>query len=265
MTSAKKDFSNLSILVVEDNKVNQLLVKGVLKKFGFTRVDAADDGQDAFRQLDGKSYDLILMDIQMPGMDGYQVTRTLRASQDERIRSIPVIALTGDASEKEKQKATEAGMNAYVVKPYTPEELYNTLLRFANPAAKAMTADQPPPGTHGMDLGFLSKFTGGDPAMTIQLIEIFIQQVPDAIERIGMLLPERKWMEIFPIAHKVKSSLAIFELEDLKNCVISIEEYSRDQVKLDAMPALYTKFKTEGQVAVLNLKVELQRLKNLNA
>jgi hypothetical protein len=72
-------------------------------------------------------------------------------------------------------------------------------------------------------------------------------------------------MEVFPIAHKVKSSLAIFELEDLKNCVICIEEYSRDQVKLDAIPALYTKFKTEGQVAVLNLKVELQRLKKLNA
>jgi CheY-like chemotaxis protein len=262
----QKNFSSLSVLVVEDNKVNQLLVKGVLKKFGFARIDTADDGQDAFRKLESNLFDLVLMDIQMPGMDGYEVTRAIRANVNERIRNIPVIALTGDASEKEKQKATQAGMNGYVVKPYTPEELYNTLLKFANPG-QAQHQDKEVPGTktNGMDLAFLAKFTGGDQEMTIQLIEIFLMQVPDAIERIGLLIPEKKWGEIFPIAHKVKSSLAIFEMEEIKNCVISIEEYSRDRIKLESIPTLFEKFKTEGETAVVRLRQELQRLKSLHA
>jgi len=264
--SEKKDFSHLCILVVEDNKVNQLLVKGMLKKFGFSRIDAADDGQDAFRKLDCNSYDLILMDIQMPGMDGYQVTKAIRASKDERIRNIPVIALTGDASEKEKQKATEAGMNDYVVKPYSPEELYSTLLKFSKGAPLNGSFASVKESKHsGMDLSFLTKFTGGDQELTIQLIEIFLKQVPDAIERIGTLIPERKWAEIFPIAHKVKSSLAIFEMEEMKNCMISIEEYSRDQIKLESIPALFEKFKTEGEKAVVRLGLELKRLKSLHA
>ena len=262
----KKDFSHLCILVVEDNKVNQLLVKGILKKFGFSKIDSADDGQDAFRKLDSTCYDLILMDIQMPGMDGYQVTKAIRASQDERIRNIPVIALTGDASEKEKKKATDAGMNDYVVKPYTPEELYTTLLKFAKGTSGNGTFDPVKPNANsGMDLSFLSKFTGGDQEMTIQLIEIFLMQVPDAIERIGVLIPEKKWAEIFPIAHKVKSSLAIFEMEEMKNCMISIEEYSRDLIKLESIPKLFEKFKAEGETAVDLLRIELQRLKSLHA
>ena len=212
-------------------------------------------------------YDLILMDIQMPGMDGYQVTAAIRASQNNLIKNVPVIALSGDSSEKEKQKAREAGMNDYVMKPYSPEELYDTLMKFVK-ARDGVPGSSPPPAAavaNRLDLSFLVKFTGGDQELTIQLIEIFLLQVPDAVQRIGLLLPERKWSEIFPIAHKVKSSLAIFEMEEMKNCVIAIEEYSRDQVKLDSLPMLYEKFKTDSEVAVMNLRHELQKLKSTHA
>lgn len=256
------DFSHVSILVVEDNKINQLLVKNVLKRFGFKRVDAADDGKAALETLGSNAYDVILMDIQMPGMDGYEVTRTIRSSSDKKTSNVPVIALSGDASEKEKEKARLAGMNDYVPKPYSPEQLIAAISKYVSSGTAAPSPA--PEEASGMDLAFLAKFTGGDQELTIQLIEIFLQQVPEAVEKIEMLLPEKRWSEIFPVAHKVKSSIAIFGLEEIRSCVISIEEYTRDKIKLDSVPALFQQFKAGSETAVKNLRYELKKLKENN-
>jgi CheY-like chemotaxis protein/HPt (histidine-containing phosphotransfer) domain-containing protein len=261
-----KDFSEVSILVVEDNMVNQLLIKNVLKKFGFVRIDSAENGKTALSKLDSNIYDLVLMDIQLPDMDGYEITRAIRASEKNTLKSVPVIAVTGDPSEKEKAKADEAGMNDYVVKPYSPDELLKTLSKYAGAEKSNSNTAVPAPGpAAGMNLDFLVKFTGGDQELTIRLLEIFLEQVPDSIDRIGKLLPERKWQEIYPIAHKIKSSFAIFELEESKNCILKIEEYSRDQIKLDTLPALFSQYKAASEKAVLDLQMELKKLKSLHA
>lgn len=252
MLPIKQDFSNVNVLVVEDNKVNQLLVVNLLKKFGFTRIDTAENGKEAFRKMDSNVYDLVLMDIQMPGMDGYETTRAIRGSAHEKQKHIPIIALTGDSSEKEKAKATDAGMDDYVVKPYSPEELYRVLSRFVQPVSNSASA---------IDKTVLESYTGGDQALTVQLIGIFLQQVPEAIESIGRLLPQKKWSEIYPVAHKIKSSFAVFGMEDLRSCILSIEEFSRDEVHLDEMPLLFSRFKAGCEKAVIDLSAEMDRLK----
>lgn len=261
----EKDFSHVRILVVEDNKVNQLLMKNMLKKFGFVNFDTAENGRVALQKCKEHDFDLILMDIQMPEMDGYEITKELRSKYRPEISTIPIIAITADASEKEKQKARDAGMNDYVVKPYTPEELYASLVKFVHDAPEVRTKSSPEVRASrlepGMDLAFLDKFTGGDVALTIQLLEIFLKQVPDATRKLTEHIPNKNWKEVHAVAHKLKSSIAIFELNELKKLITNIEEYARDGEQLEVVPTLFSQFREGAKVAMRNLEAELNRLK----
>lgn len=123
------DFTGRKILLVEDNELNQEIATEILKEAGFV-VDTAENGQIACDTLFAKpagSYDLVLMDVQMPVMDGYEATRTIRAFQDKGIADIPIIAMTANAFTEDQQKATEAGMNGYAAKPIDIPKLFETL------------------------------------------------------------------------------------------------------------------------------------------
>jgi len=261
------DFSSIRVLIVEDNHVNQLLVKNMLKNFGFTKYDSAENGRTALAKLREETYDIILMDIQMPEMDGYEITHEIRTRLQKSIRNLPIIALTADASEKEKTKARESGMNDYVVKPYTAEELYASLIKFipevpgSNESADAQV--EVIPSQAGMNLDFLNKFTGGDQDLTKQLLEIILKQVPEAIVKLKDSIANKNWKEVHAVSHKIKSSLAIFELHELKKLSTNIEEYSRDGERLEDIPALFAKFEIESKKEMINLQVELDKIKTL--
>jgi len=124
-----KSFEHLKgykIMVVEDNKINQLVVAKMLTKIG-VQVVTADDGVEALEALDHAYFDLILMDIQMPNMDGYRATAEIRKSTDPRKRDVPIIALTASAFLTEKEKAKLFGMNDHVGKPFGPEDLMDKI------------------------------------------------------------------------------------------------------------------------------------------
>ena len=113
----------------------------------------------------------------------------------------------------------------------------------------------------GMDLDFLEKFTGGDQELTIQLIEIFLKQVPEAIQKINVALMGHDWREVHMAAHKVKSSVAVFELGELKKLITNIEEYARDRNHLEEIPRLFSEFREGIRIAARNLEAELKKLK----
>ena len=110
------------ILVVEDNRINQLVVRKMLTKLG-VKVTTADNGLESLDRISETYFDLILMDIQMPKMDGYRATAEIRKSDNPRIANVPIIALTASAYLTEKDKAQLFGMNDHVGKPFGPEEL----------------------------------------------------------------------------------------------------------------------------------------------
>ncbi len=121
-----EELANKKILVVEDNRINQLVVAKMLRKLG-VEVITADNGQEALKEMEEAYFDLILMDIQMPIMDGYRTTAEIRKSQDPRVRDIPIIALTASAYLSEKEKARLFGMNDHVGKPFGPEDLLDKI------------------------------------------------------------------------------------------------------------------------------------------
>ena len=123
------DFSGKRILLVEDNQMNQILAENILTSVGFA-VDIASDGTEAVEKMKSASdgyYDIILMDIQMPQMDGYEATRQIRALDDKEKSEIPIVAVTANAFEEDKKVSSDVGMNGHLAKPYDIPEIMKTL------------------------------------------------------------------------------------------------------------------------------------------
>lgn len=129
------------VLLVEDNELNQMVAVELLRDAGFA-VDVAGNGERALQLLDGKNYDVVLMDMQMPVMDGETATRRLRA--DPRHADLPIIAMTANAMEADRQRCFAAGMNDHVAKPIEPSVLWAALARWIRPRAGLGVAGAPP-------------------------------------------------------------------------------------------------------------------------
>ena len=122
-------FAGRKILLVEDNEINQEIAQEILGNVGFV-IDTVNDGSEAvdrIKSVEAGAYELILMDIQMPIMDGYEATRQIRALEDSAKAAVPIVAMTANAFDEDRQKAMEAGMNGHVAKPIDIAELMNTL------------------------------------------------------------------------------------------------------------------------------------------
>ena len=128
----KDAFAGKTFLLAEDNQVNQMVVGEILKRKGATVV-FADDGKialDLFLQNTPHTYAAILMDIQMPNLNGYEAAKAIRSSNKEDAKTIPIIAVTADAFVSDVSKALSVGMNEHIAKPIDSEELYNILMKF---------------------------------------------------------------------------------------------------------------------------------------
>lgn len=122
------DLGGKKILVVEDNAINQMVIKMIVKKWLNTEVKYANHGQEGIEMLQKESFDLILMDLQMPVMDGYEATIAIRAGEaGEKYKDIPIVAVTADVMETTKMRVKEIGMNHYLSKPVKNDILYETV------------------------------------------------------------------------------------------------------------------------------------------
>ena len=122
-------FEGKKILLVEDNEINQEIARTILEEAGFV-IDTADDGTvavDKMKEKPADAYDLILMDVQMPVMNGYQATRTIRKLEDPVKAAIPIVAMTANAFDEDRMLALEAGMNGHIAKPIDISVLMETL------------------------------------------------------------------------------------------------------------------------------------------
>lgn len=181
-------FDGARVLVVEDNRINQEVAKALLHKVG-VEVTLADSGQSALELAHANRYDLILMDIQMPGMDGLEATRRLRA--DDAFRNLPILAMTAHSMAADREESRAAGMNAHLTKPVTPAALYGALAQWLS----SETPDGPPApippvrerlhGLKEIDIATAQAlFAGGTPAFT-HFIEQFIDHQTHFSDRFG--------------------------------------------------------------------------------
>lgn len=263
----QKDLTQVRILLVEDNKVNQFLAQKLLKKMGF-EVDIAGSGKEALTILaEQGASDVILMDVQMPEMNGYELTQLIRKNTDPAIASIPIIALTAYASENEKEKAMKAGMSDYVTKPYSPDDLLSVILKVTSkdkgPGQQQEEATSEVINEESMRKATdnLVELFGGSKPDALSLLQMLSAQIPQMVSEIENSILRSNWPATFQASHKLKSSLSLLKIRPLTNIIAEIEEYSRDQTETGRILPLFKKLSSLCNSTVSILKSEIVRLK----
>lgn len=180
---ADKATADALVLVVEDNLVNQKVIKGLLSKKGY-RFETASDGSQAIAMLDHFEFDAILMDVQMPIIDGLEATRRIRAT--EKWRDLPIIAMTAHAMTGDRERCLAAGMDAYLSKPINSAELFQVMESFLGKGRKvrggasAVCDGESEP----IDPRLREQLCAGAPALVEDVLNLFLQLAPERVERL---------------------------------------------------------------------------------
>ena len=193
--------STCKILVAEDNIMNQHLIKHLLKNWGF-EFDLVFNGVQAVEALKKQNYDLVLMDIQMPEMDGHTATKAIR---NELKSNVPIIAMTAHAMAGEREKCINSGMNDYISKPIQEEALYNFIMKYAPNTGEKQAA--PAPKGKVIDLKYIESFSEGNQELKDQMIREFVKRVPDSIATLEKAIDEKNYTSIYRIAHDLKTTV----------------------------------------------------------
>ncbi len=241
--------SNLKALIVEDNKMNQFFIKQVFSNWGITS-DIADNGKIALEKLEDQLYDLILMDMHMPVMDGPEAAKNIRNSKNNRINKIPIIACSADVFPESKKRALESGMNYYLTKPLNEQTLEEVLLNIVsvtankssstNNASKNNTSSNTKISEELCDLSFLKKTFDNDTEIIKGILQIFIEETPKDYKNLTLAIKEKKEGEIKQMAHKLKSSFKTIGLQNEAVILEKIEKLSLESSKFNVLEVLFS-------------------------
>ncbi|MGI9579855.1 ATP-binding protein [Chryseobacterium sp. RRHN12] len=210
-----KDKSNtpLKVLVVDDNVINQSLMKHLLSQWNID-FHMASNGLEAVSYLKSNACDLVLMDIQMPHMDGYTATQKIR---EELRLDIPIIAMTAHALAGERERCLSRGMNEYISKPVNEEELFMLISKFGfkekNKNEKKI--ENPLSGFQYIDLTYMQTVSGGDRSFEQMVTQQFIENIPNHVQKLTTAYENLDFAGVKLWAHDLKSSIAIMGLHPL--------------------------------------------------
>ena len=244
------------ILVVDDNAVNQTVLHGMLTKLGF-QAECVFTGNDAIRSLQELDYDLVFMDCQMPGMDGYETTRRIRDnSSTVKNHDIPVIAITAHAMKGDRKKCLNAGMNDYLTKPIDYNQLVELMKKWTNIKVNQATAidDHTPQqlrqgnNNHNVfNTTDLLQNLADDMELARQLIETFLDDLPKQIDMLQQALENSDIQNATRLAHGIKGAAANVNSRDLQAIAGEMEQRGKvgriDQLA-QLMPELSKRFDT---------------------
>ncbi|WP_353548789.1 PAS domain S-box protein [Sediminibacterium sp. KACHI17] len=235
--SAERDESQLlkgkNFLVVEDNEVNQKLVSYVLKKVG-GNVDIANNGRAAIDLLEQKKayYDLIIMDIQMPVMDGYEATEYIRNTLQLQT---PIIAMTATALKGDRDRSVQVGMNDFMLKPFEFNDLYKRLIRLL---IKDTIETDNLDAMNSQKLYDLSLLEGlDDKDSLLDVLNLFLENTPAQMTELAQLSDTGDWDALYQLAHKLKGALAMLQATHISELLGKIEAAGRERNDTDQIPA----------------------------
>lgn len=216
--------SKVKVLLFEDNTLNQRLAIKVLSNFGFDTT-LAENGRIGVDILKKESFDLILMDLQMPEIDGYQATEIIR---NELKINTPIIAMTAHSLVGEREKCIAVGMNDFISKPFKQEDLYGKLSDLLPDAFLEGRNDAATNGAAvSVDLSYLREISGKDRAFEKNMLQVFLEEVPHDINLLQKAFDEHDTDLIWKTAHKLKSSMSIGGQNELIPLLNAIEGEAR--------------------------------------
>lgn len=217
-TNKLKKLTNddIHILAAEDNVGNRIILKKILESWG-VNVDFAFDGQIAVEKIKKKIYDLVIMDIQMPEMDGYTAAKTIRQMEDPYFQDIPILALSAFTSSDILDKVTASGMNDYLSKPLRMNELHSLIVKYGKDLKieKTENSSQGPVSQLERMYPYLYQITDGDKSQVIDLIETITKTVPHELNKLAGQLELELFDQLAETLHKIKPNLDSLNLNKL--------------------------------------------------
>lgn len=230
----KKELHGARILYVEDVIPNQILMEGFSANWGI-KLDLASDGFEAIHKIQQNDYDLVLMDIQMPEIDGYETTERIRAIEDEFYKNIPIIALTAELSKNTKEKVVTSGMNDFVLKPINPDKLYELLKSYFSTQKKKGIKKRPAKESSKVvknnfltiDFSEADKLFGNNAETYLQFIKMTQNDFNDSKGKLIEAVRYNNYDLFRRVHHKLAGVLILLKLSHFNNHLISIKEEVR--------------------------------------
>ncbi|MCU0367656.1 MAG: ATP-binding protein [Cyclobacteriaceae bacterium] len=254
-----KDFiKNTRILLVEDNDINRLYAGSILKMWGCI-FDTAENGQVAVDKQKQNQYDLVLMDIQMPIMDGFEATRLIRKEEGPKGK-VPIVALTANATKRDIDKCMAEGMNDCLTKPFTQDDLLKILNKHLVDqkidSETILINGTASVGSHA-DLSYLEKVSGNNKSFVKEIAETIINSIPVSLQEMEILIKDKNWSEVARVAHKIKPSVTLIGLNKLKTTISSLEEEAKKKKRIKLIKELAGEIDKQLKTAVESLKAQL--------
>ena len=257
------EIKDMKVLVVEDIALNQLLMKTVLDDFGF-ECDIAGNGKIAIEKLKYNAYDIILMDLQMPEMNGFEATQYIRQTMN---LTIPIIALTADVTTVDLEKCTAVGMDDYMAKPIDERILYSKIVGFVkrNSSVTDFKIDESEQITRSKctDLDYLTHRTKSNPALMMQMISLYLEQTPPLISAMKHGFHEQDWHSLYAAVHKMIPSFAIMGMAvDYENMAKKIQDYASTQKQSEGISDLILQLENILEQSCEELEIAYNSIKN---
>jgi PAS domain S-box-containing protein len=262
------EVKNIRVLVVEDIAINQLLMKTLLDEFGFER-DLASNGKIAIEKLQTQRYDIILMDLQMPEMNGFDATDYIRNKMNLKT---PIIALTADVTTVDLAKCKAVGMNDYIAKPVDERILYSKIVGLVKSPMRVKTGASTEVKVTPIqnerptciDLAYLTHRTKSNPALMMEMITLYLTQTPPLIAAMKQSLRDKDWESLYAAAHKIIPSFSIMGISvDFENMAKKVQEYASSAQKSAEIPGLVLQLEQVCTQACSELEKEFTRIKKL--
>ena len=253
------------ILVVEDLALNQLLMKTLLEEFGF-EMEIAGNGKIAIEKLKKTTYDIILMDLQMPEMNGFEATEYIRKTMHLKV---PIIALTADVTSIDVEKCKTVGMNDYISKPIDEKLLYKLILKYVKqPRHKKIIRQEiksiKKPNEKIINLDYIKQLTKNNAKLITQMISLYLEQTPPLIKELKLRSQSKDWEMLYAAVHKMIPSFSIIGMHlDYENMAKQIQTYASTKQQTDEIPNLVLKLESVCSQACEELKEELHKMKLL--
>lgn len=254
---------NVKILVVEDIALNQLLMKTLLEDFNF-KMEIASNGRIAIEKLKTDSFDIILMDLQMPEMNGFEATEYIRKKMN---LLIPIIALTADVTTVDVEKCKEVGMNDYVSKPIDDKLLYSKIIKYLKISDRKKETAVIDFHVNEIierctNLDYLVKRTKSNPVLMMEMIRLYLEQTPQLINLMKQSLKAKDWKLLHASVHKMIPSFSIMGMTvEFENMAKKVQSYAAVQEQTDEIPELVDKLETVCAKACKELNIELNMMK----
>ncbi len=220
---------NASILLVEDNDINRLYAGSILKMWGCP-FETAENGEVGIEKYKNSHFDLILMDIQMPVLDGFETTKVIRNWNNEK-SLVPIIALTANATQRDIDKCISIGMNDCLTKPFTQEDLLKVLDKYLGNKFHVIGAENGKNliSQHAdkVDFSYLEKVSGNNKSFIKEIAEAFLKSIPTSIQELDKYSDNENWIELARVAHKIKPSITLLGVRNLKDKIVNLEEEAK--------------------------------------